>query len=132
MMTQVQEGIPITDPNYSASISRQLTEDNSHSLVHFFTSVSDSFSFSDAYIYLHYLLKVRSYFIIMITQEGIPITDPNYYASISHQDFMKVFRSDSDCDIPMVEERIEVMHEAGKALLKVSSFLGSYVRRESE
>ena len=68
----------------------------------------------------------------MITQEGIPITDPNYYASISHQDFMKVFRSDSDYDIPMVEERIEVMHEAGKALLKVSSFLWSYVRHESE
>ena len=35
---------------------------------------------------------------------------------------MKVFRSDSDCDIPMVEERIEVMHEAGKALLKVILF----------
>ena len=79
---------------------------------------------SQMYIYITlYLFKVRSYSIIMITQEGIPITDPNYYASISHQDFMKVFRSDSDYDIPMVEERIEVMHEAGKALLKVSSFL---------
>ncbi|KAK7101900.1 queuosine 5'-phosphate N-glycosylase/hydrolase-like isoform X2 [Littorina saxatilis] len=57
--------------------------------------------------------------------EGIPIMDPNYYATISHNDFMKVFRSDSDHDIPLIDKRIEIMQEAGKVLLK--KYTGSFV-----
>ncbi|XP_076469700.1 queuosine 5'-phosphate N-glycosylase/hydrolase-like [Babylonia areolata] len=57
--------------------------------------------------------------------EGIPILDASYYATISRDDFMKVFRSDSDHDIPMIDERIEVMHEAGKALMQ--KYEGTFV-----
>ncbi|KAL8585450.1 hypothetical protein ACOMHN_024610 [Nucella lapillus] len=57
--------------------------------------------------------------------EGVPITDASYYASIGREDFLKVFRSDSEHDIPMIDERIEVMQEAGKALMK--KYEGSFV-----
>ncbi|KAL5014040.1 hypothetical protein ScPMuIL_008310 [Solemya velum] len=57
--------------------------------------------------------------------EGIPITDPSYYASISREDFLKVFRSDSEYDMPMLDERLEVLREAGKVLLQ--KYDGSFV-----
>ncbi|KAK7503415.1 hypothetical protein BaRGS_00005336 [Batillaria attramentaria] len=57
--------------------------------------------------------------------EGVKITDPMFYANISKDKFLEVFRSDSDTEIPMVDERIEVLHEAGKVLLE--SYNGSFV-----
>lgn len=49
---------------------------------------------------------------------GIPLTDPNFYATITMDKLAHVFRSDSDYDIPLLEERLQVIHEAGKVLLQ--------------
>lgn len=50
--------------------------------------------------------------------EGIPFTDPNYYADISREELKHIFRSDSDNPIPLFEERLNVLHEAGQILKK--------------
>lgn len=56
---------------------------------------------------------------------GIPLTDPSYYASISKEELVKIFKSDSDYDVPLLEERLQVLQEAGKVLLK--KYDGSFV-----
>lgn len=52
--------------------------------------------------------------------KGVRITDPKVYANITEDKFTQVFRSDSafETPIPMVKERIQVLHEAGQVLLK--------------
>lgn len=57
--------------------------------------------------------------------EGVPITDPKYFACITREEFLRVFRSDSDHNIPMIDERVQVLHEAGDVLLK--KYDGSFV-----
>lgn len=49
---------------------------------------------------------------------GIPVTSADYYASISQEQLMDIFKSDSAQNIPMLEERLEVLHETGKILLQ--------------
>lgn len=56
---------------------------------------------------------------------GIPITSANYYASISREQLMDIFKSDSEEEIPMFEERLQVLQEAGKILLQKCN--GSFV-----
>ncbi|XP_060062961.1 queuosine 5'-phosphate N-glycosylase/hydrolase-like [Ylistrum balloti] len=56
---------------------------------------------------------------------GIPLTDPNYYASVSMEQLCDIFKSDTDYDVPMLEERLQVLQEAGKVLLK--KYDGSFV-----
>ncbi|XP_059143208.1 queuosine 5'-phosphate N-glycosylase/hydrolase-like isoform X2 [Physella acuta] len=48
--------------------------------------------------------------------EGYAITSPSYYASIDLNTMKTIFRSDSDFDIPLLEERHRVLLEAGKVL----------------
>ncbi|XP_064606451.1 queuosine 5'-phosphate N-glycosylase/hydrolase-like [Liolophura sinensis] len=57
--------------------------------------------------------------------EGYAITDPDFYASISKEDLQKIFRSDSSVDIPLLEQRHQVLCETGKVLLK--KYDGSFV-----
>ena len=47
------------------------------------------------------------------------MTDPNCYTSISKEKFAEIFKSDSEYEIPMLEERYDVLREAGKKLLEV-------------
>ncbi|XP_033746759.1 queuosine salvage protein-like [Pecten maximus] len=56
---------------------------------------------------------------------GIPLTDPSYYASVSKEELCNIFKSDTDCDVPLLEERLQVLQEAGKVLLK--KYDGSFV-----
>lgn len=49
---------------------------------------------------------------------GIPLTDPNFYATITKDKLAHVFRSDSEYEIPLIEERLQVIQEAGKVLLE--------------
>lgn len=49
---------------------------------------------------------------------GIPFTDPAYYASITKDQLAHVLRSDSDYDMPLFEERLQVLQEAGANLLQ--------------
>lgn len=51
---------------------------------------------------------------------GIPITDPHFYAEISEQQFREIFASDSGHEMPLFEERLEILRESGRVLLEVS------------
>lgn len=57
------------------------------------------------------------------TQKGIPITDPSFYASISRETFTQLFYSDSPYEMPMIDERVKVLQEAGTVLMEVSIFM---------
>lgn len=48
--------------------------------------------------------------------DGIPITDPSYYANWTLEDCKKIFRSSSAATVPMLEERHKALQEAGQVL----------------
>ncbi|XP_035829446.1 queuosine salvage protein isoform X2 [Aplysia californica] len=50
--------------------------------------------------------------------EGIPFTTASYYATVDLDTMKKIFRSDNEFEIPMLEERVRVLNEAGKVLLE--------------
>ena len=52
-------------------------------------------------------------------QNGIKLTDPNFYADITKEKLADVLKSDSQYEIPLLEERVQVLQEAGRKLLKV-------------
>lgn len=49
--------------------------------------------------------------------EGKPIWDPHYYSQLTRQEAEVIFRGDNDSSIPLLEERLSNLHEAGKVLL---------------
>jgi hypothetical protein len=52
--------------------------------------------------------------------EGIPIIDPSYYATASSEVLEYALRPDPGCDpIPLLKERITMMHRAGAILVQV-------------
>lgn len=53
-------------------------------------------------------------------QNGIPLTDPNFYASVSKKKLAEILKSDTDYDIPMLDQRVDVLNEAGKVLMEVT------------
>ncbi|XP_069589711.1 queuosine 5'-phosphate N-glycosylase/hydrolase [Ranitomeya imitator] len=57
--------------------------------------------------------------------EGIPLTTASYYSNITMDQLKHVLRSDSDFPIPMIEERLEILHQTGKILLE--KFDGSFL-----
>ena len=52
-------------------------------------------------------------------QEGIPFTSPSYYSTVDEKTLKQIFRSDNDTEIPLLEERVKVLNEAGKVLMEV-------------
>ena len=68
-------------------------------------------------------MSIHSVYVTLGTlpeQNGIPLTDPNYYATITKEKCAEILKSDSEYDIPMFEERFDVLREAGKKLLEVN------------
>ncbi|XP_072926875.1 queuosine 5'-phosphate N-glycosylase/hydrolase isoform X1 [Hemitrygon akajei] len=57
--------------------------------------------------------------------EAIPITSASYFANITLQQLKYVLRSDTDTPMPMIEERLRVLKEAGSILLE--KFDGSFL-----
>ncbi len=53
-------------------------------------------------------------------QEGINVTDPAYLAQLDKDKLAQILRSDSDVKMPMLDERLEVLKEAGDVLVNVS------------
>ncbi|XP_067935873.1 queuosine 5'-phosphate N-glycosylase/hydrolase-like [Watersipora subatra] len=49
--------------------------------------------------------------------EGIPITSALYCKELSLKEARRVFRSDSETDLPMLEQRVKVMNDIGTVLL---------------
>lgn len=60
-----------------------------------------------------------------IRQEGKPILDPKYYSQITQSDAENIFRGDDEVNIPLIHDRLKVLHEAGKVLL--SKYQGTFV-----
>lgn len=57
--------------------------------------------------------------------EGIPITKASYYSAMTMDQLRHVLRSDTDVSMPLMEERLRVLHESGKIMLE--KFGGSYL-----
>ncbi|XP_078070596.1 queuosine 5'-phosphate N-glycosylase/hydrolase [Mustelus asterias] len=57
--------------------------------------------------------------------EGIPITTASYFANITLDQLKYVLRSDTDVPMPLIEERLRVLKEAGNILLE--KFDGSFL-----
>lgn len=56
---------------------------------------------------------------------GIPLTTASFYANITMDQLKNILRSDSEFPIPMIEERLEILHQTGKILME--KFGGSYL-----
>lgn len=54
-----------------------------------------------------------------VLQEGICIYKPSVYGTISLQQLEQVFRSSNNTRIPLLEKRLENLHEAAKVLNEV-------------
>ena len=50
--------------------------------------------------------------------DKIDITDANIYSNITKEALEKVFRSDTKTHIPMIQERLDILHENGRVLLE--------------
>lgn len=59
-----------------------------------------------------------SFLFICSEQEGKPIVDPKYYAHITRCDAEQIFRGDNHTSIPLLDERVKSLREAGKILLE--------------
>ncbi|XP_015180297.1 PREDICTED: UPF0553 protein C9orf64 homolog isoform X2 [Polistes dominula] len=58
--------------------------------------------------------------------EGTPITDPKYYSKITKNELEVIFRGDDNTiNIPLINERVKVLHEAGEVLL--NKYKGTFV-----
>ena len=55
---------------------------------------------------------------------GLRLTDPAIFATISAADLRHVFRSETSEEIPLFDERLEILHQAGRCL--VDGFQGSF------
>lgn len=58
-------------------------------------------------------------------QEGIPVWNPEFYRNISRDEVEKIFRTDSEAQMPLLEERHRIMRECGHVLCE--EFDGSFI-----
>ncbi|XP_074136270.1 queuosine 5'-phosphate N-glycosylase/hydrolase [Sminthopsis crassicaudata] len=57
--------------------------------------------------------------------EGIPLTRPSYYATVTLDQLQHILHSDTDVPMPLIEERHQILNETGKILLE--KFGGSFL-----
>ncbi|XP_029048201.1 queuosine salvage protein [Osmia bicornis bicornis] len=57
--------------------------------------------------------------------EGKPIVDPKYYSQITRCEAEQIFRGDNQTSIPLLDERVKSLREAGKILLE--KYQGTFV-----
>lgn len=65
-------------------------------------------------------------------EEGIPITTPSFWANeeeCTEEVLRNVFRSDTDEEIPLFEERVKCMREAGRIIEEVCGSTNRDLRR---
>uniref|UniRef100_S4PF51 Queuosine 5'-phosphate N-glycosylase/hydrolase n=1 Tax=Pararge aegeria TaxID=116150 RepID=S4PF51_9NEOP len=51
-------------------------------------------------------------------KEGYDITNPEYYSKINKAEVNHIFRGDTDAEIPLLDQRISVLHEVGAILIE--------------
>jgi hypothetical protein len=61
--------------------------------------------------------------IAIFFQEGIPLSSASFYADITREQFAHILRSDSEYEMPMFEERLQGLQQAGKCLTEVGILL---------
>lgn len=59
--------------------------------------------------------------------EGVPITDPEFFSHISLEKLRHVLRSDNDTPMPMIEERHQVLTEGGRVLMEHGGSFRSFM-----
>ncbi|XP_043792103.1 queuosine salvage protein isoform X2 [Apis laboriosa] len=57
--------------------------------------------------------------------EGKPIVDPKYYSQITRSEAEYIFRGDTETNIPLLDERVKCLRDAGKVLLE--KYQGTFV-----
>ncbi|KAI8328758.1 hypothetical protein BC941DRAFT_463890 [Chlamydoabsidia padenii] len=57
---------------------------------------------------------------------GIPVTDPHYLSEATDGDLAMIFKSDTKEEVPMLNERIQLMRHAGQMLCE--HFNGSFIQ----
>ena len=62
---------------------------------------------------------------LLVFQNGIPVTTPSYYAKITEEEFKTIFHSETTTDIPLLKERVKNLNETGKLL--VEKYQNSFV-----
>jgi len=58
-------------------------------------------------------------------EEGLDVTNPKVYGSLTTEDILQIFRSETSTPIPLVEDRVANLKEAGRVLL--DKYDGSFV-----
>ena len=71
-----------------------------------------------------------------ITQNGVPMHKPSFYGKMTLDQLKDVFKSCNDTEIPLIQERLESLHEASTVLNEVSIYIhwsryGAYRKRKS-
>ncbi|KAL4713958.1 hypothetical protein ACJJTC_015612 [Scirpophaga incertulas] len=56
--------------------------------------------------------------LIRALEEGHNITDPKFYSVMNMEQLQLILRSDNDVQIPLLDNRLSVLHEVGEVLLK--------------
>ena len=71
-----------------------------------------------------FILATTRFQVCHFVQEGISITDPSMYRSISREQLVQILRPDcpGTC-MPLIDERLESLHTAGTTLCKVHIFI---------
>ncbi|CAF1549980.1 unnamed protein product, partial [Didymodactylos carnosus] len=61
---------------------------------------------------------------------GIDILNASYYSQMTMTDFIKIFQSDSSYEMPLLNERLQVLHETGQILIdKYSGHFSNCIRQ---
>ncbi|XP_028294540.1 queuosine 5'-phosphate N-glycosylase/hydrolase [Gouania willdenowi] len=60
--------------------------------------------------------------------QGVPITDPKFFSEISLDQLRWVLRSDNSTNMPMIQERHQVLTEAGRVLLEHGGSFLSFIK----
>ena len=56
-------------------------------------------------------------------QAGVPITTASFYGRATKEQLRDVFKGHNDSEIPLFDERVEILHQAGQTLLEVGTLL---------
>ncbi|XP_031570543.1 queuosine salvage protein-like [Actinia tenebrosa] len=63
-------------------------------------------------------------------KEGIPLTKPSFFATITTSQLQHIFRSETSTKMPLLKERAEILNEAGKFLME--NYQGSFANMISK
>lgn len=62
---------------------------------------------------------------MQLQEEGLDLTDPKVYGSLTVDDILRIFRSETSTPIPMPEDRVINLQEASRILQE--KYQGSFV-----